>query len=226
MREEVNRKVHDEVDIEFRKISDQLRKMVQIFPIIEYDFYRIKDINLDMNISVSSGTGIKKDRFNNYDILSEPSEMHLEFNLAGLFHGNKSIVYNEFNYNGELELERFSVLEGKSIDILSGSEFLNIYFRISINLESFDGDRSEQAIKKMIHEYIKSVNVSILINNISFNKHEIPIREFNCNFEVRELVEDVWCRIHKDVSTTYKGVEAVRSLYRSKLDHAIQTQNK
>jgi hypothetical protein len=225
VREEVNKEVSKEVDIEFRKISDQLRKMVNIFPIIEYDFYRIKDINLDLDISVSSGTGIRKDELNVFQISSKPSIMILEFPLAGLFHGNKSVVYKGDNYAGELELEPFSVLEGKPIDILSRSEFLDIFIFISIFLVSFDDDRSEQTAMKIVYEHIKTVNVSILVNNIYFKKHEIPIREFECNFEVRELVETIRCHIRKDVSNIYKNVETVRDIYRSRLNYDRQIQN-
>lgn len=223
----VDRAVHTEVDKEIGKVSDKLKKMIEIFPIMEFDFYRIKNIDFLPSVVLNNKKEIERIsawplEIPVYDIKGNPT-IRIQFPFVGLYSPYNIIFSKGVTGSGKIVSPENNVIDGKTIDVVSEANILEVNFDISIIGDNYD--KNKESVKKIIQENIKSVTVLILVNNIDFHKHEIPVQENQCNYEeirFEGTASSLKCNIKSEVSKIYKNTETVRTMYRTRLNSDIQ----
>jgi hypothetical protein len=140
-----------------------------------------------------------------------------------LYRSDKSILSKGITDSGEVLSYEKGVIDGKPIDIMAEANTLAI--NLDVGLYGSNYDVNKESVRKIIEENIKSIKVVILVNNIHFYTHEIPVKETQCNYEAirfDDTTSSLKCNIKSDVSTIYKNTEVVRAMYRSRLNSDTQ----
>jgi hypothetical protein len=217
----VDSRVEREIDKRIEKFTKFYSYTQDVIPIMEFDFYRIKTIDIQPSVVLNNKKKIERipviPREISMYAIQGNTQIHINFMLIELYSHDNAIFSKGVTASGEVHSYENEMMDRKTIDIMSEVNKLNINFEISITGDNYE--LNGESVKKIIDDNIKSINVSIFINNVNLHTHEIPTQDTGCNYEAISfsgLVSSLKCNIKHDVTKTYRNPEVVRTMYRSR----------
>lgn len=194
---------------------------------MEFDFYRIKTIDIQPYIVLNNKKKIERTlvdprEISMYIIQGSP-QIFITFMLIELYRHDNTIFSKGITSSEKVQYET-TMMDGKKIDIMSEVNRLHINFDMIITGDNYE--LNEESVKKIVYDNIKSIDVLVFINSVNLYTHEIPAQDIGCNYEAiifSGLVSSLKCNIKHDVTKTYRNPEVVRTMYRSRLNSDIQS---
>lgn len=160
-------RVEREIDKRIDRFSKFRSYIEEVFPIMEYDFYRIRSIVIDLIL----------EDFNDRKVFPAPKGIDTTNTVFG-------IDEREIEFIPEKNIKNFSIkayykypslikdLKGKTIDEMPNIEKL----KISLTTTFANGDGLKEEYR--LSTYLKQFNFMININNVIFETHNIQVSDF------------------------------------------------
>ena len=188
-------------------ISIKLYSLVDIFPIIEYDFYRIR--NFDVYIGIVNHLGKETTHSDEREgVLSIiPKIAHIIEFITG---SDDKKLFIEYSL-GFMKHDQIVSIIGETIDALNSHVLL-----ISGKMRSANISELKPEDRPSIS--IKGVNFIIHLNNLVFDKVYVPMKDLETKFTRNEPnIEEINFIARIDFKEKYKAFDELRKKYRETL---------